>query len=171
MRARVRTLVGATAIAVIGASVGLLAWWRIQESRHLSQPNSVETYGGTNYVFQVLETTVGKLDTGYVVIVYARISNTNSYEVVLNRNWFVLADQDKDYFQPSTTGTQTGLIRLPPNGVVEKEPLSFAVPDDSFAGTIGLQIGRNYWIMIKDEKPFTRRLQSGEFVTFRSRNW
>jgi hypothetical protein len=169
--ARARTLIGAAAVVVIGASIGLLAWFRIQESRHLTQPCTVQTYGGTNYVFQVLETTVGKIDTGYAVIVYARLANPNPYEVVLNRKWFVLVDHDKDYFQPSTTGTQTELIKLPPNGVVEKESLSFAVPDDSFGGTIGLQIGMNYWVMIKDEKPFIRKLQNGAFITFRSRNW
>jgi hypothetical protein len=159
------------AISAIGIGVGLLAWFRVQESRHLTQPCSVQTYGGTNYGFQVLETTVGKLDTGYVVIVYVRLTNPNPYEVALHRNWFVLADHDKDYFQPSTTGTQTELIKLPPSGVIEKESLSFAVPDDSFAGTIGLQIGKDYWVMIKEEKPFTRTLHSGEFVTFRSRDW
>jgi hypothetical protein len=168
---RLQILVGVAALVLIALSVGVIAWLRIQESKEFCQAHQVQTYGGTNYMAQLIETTVGKADTGHVVIVYLRLQNPNDYEVALDRNWFILVDGDKDYFQPSTTGTHSPLIKLPPHGVEEKASLSFAVPDDSFAGTIGLQIGQNYWVLIKDQKPFRRKLHSGEFVTFRSRDW
>jgi hypothetical protein len=164
-------MIGSTATAVIAAGIGLIAWLRIQESRHLTHAIQVQTYGGTNYVLQVLETTIGKLDKGCAVIVYVAFKNPNPYEVVLRRQWFVLVDSGKDYYQPSSMGTQTELIKLPPDGVRDKEALSFAVPDDSFAGTLALQVGYNYYVMLKNEKPFTRKLNPGEFITFRTRDW
>ena len=126
--------------------------------------------GSTSIRF-CLETTVGKVEMGHVVIVYARFENPNPTEVVLKREWFVLVDHDKDYYLPTTSGTQTPLIKLPPNGVLEKEALSYAVGDDSFAGTIGLEIERHYFVLIKNEKPWTQKLQQGHFVTFRGRDW
>ena len=110
---------------------------RVNEARQFSQSYQVQSYTGTNYVVKLLETTVGKVETGHVVIVYARFENPNPTEVVLKREWFVLVDHDKDYYLPTISGTQTPLIKLPPNGVLEKEALSYAVGDDSFAGTIG----------------------------------
>jgi len=114
-------------------SLGLLAMLRVQEAKEFRQPHSVETYGGTNYIVQLTEAAVGKTETGCVLIIYLRLENRNPYDVTLNRNWFVLVDQDKDYYLPSTTGTQTELIKLPANGVLDREMLSFTVPDDTFA--------------------------------------
>jgi hypothetical protein len=34
-----------------------------------------------------------------------------------------------------------------------------------------MKIGENDWVMIKNRKPFTRQLRSGEFVSFRIREW
>lgn len=171
MKTGAKIAVGGAAASVIAASIGLIAWLRVQESRHLTNPVEVRTYGGTNYVVQVLETTIGKLDNGCVVIAYVSLKNPNSFEVVLRREWFVLVDHDKDYYQPSTMGTQTELIKLPPNGVLEKESFSFAVPDDSFAGSVALLVGHNHLVMLKNEKPFVRKLGPGEFVTYRTRDW
>jgi hypothetical protein len=120
---------------------------------------------------QLLETTVGKTDNGYLLLVAARLENPNPFDVTLRREWFVLVDEEKNYYQPSTTGTQTALILLPANGVLEKETLSFAVPDSALRGAVGLMVGRNYWVMIKDNRPFDRALQRDEFVSFRRRTW
>jgi hypothetical protein len=163
--------IGLIALAVIALCLGLLAYWRVDESEEYLGSCAVHTYGGTNYVVQLQETMVGRTDAGCVVIVYARFENPNPFEVVLDRNWFILVDHDKDYFQPVTAGTQTPLIKLPARGVVEKEMLSFPVLEDSFAGTLGLKIGQNYWVLIKGPAPYTRKLRSGEFVSFRRRNW
>ncbi len=164
-------MIGGSAAAVIAACIGLSAWLRVRDAAQLSQPSRVQTYGGTNYVVQILETTVGKVDSGYLLLVAARFENPNSYEVALRREWFVLVDHDKDYYLPSTAGTQAALIKLPPNSVLDKESLSYAVPEGAFAGSVGLMVGKNHWVMIKDDKPFDRQLKSGEFVSFRRRTW
>jgi hypothetical protein len=103
--------------------------------------------------------------------VYLRLKNPNPYDVTLRRNWFVLADHAKDYYLPSTTGTQTELIKLPAKGVVDREMLSFTVADDAFAGAVALMVGRQYMVLLKDEEPFEVRLRDGEFRSFRRRHW
>jgi hypothetical protein len=168
---RIQILVAVVALAVIGLSLSLLAMLRIQEAREFSQPHRVETYGRTNYVVQLTEAAVGKTETGCVLIVYLRLQNPNPYDVTINRNWFVLMDYGKSYYLPSTTGTQTELIKLPANGVLDREMLSFTVPDDAFTGTVALEAGWNYWVLVKDQDPFDMRLRNGEFRSFRTRRW
>jgi hypothetical protein len=162
---------GAVALVVMALSVGLLGWLRWREAETVSRPFRVRTYGGTNYTVRLSEITVGKLETGYVVVVTARLENPNDFPVTLKRDWFILVDHDKDYYQPSTNGTQTATIAMPARGVAERETFSYTVPDDTLAGLLALEIGRYYWIMIKNPKPFTRQLKSGEFVSFRRRDW
>ena len=171
MSRRVQMLVAVVAVAVIGVSLGLLAMLRIQDAKEFSQPHHVGTYGGTNYIVQLTEAAVSKTKTGCVLIIYLRLENPNPYDVTLSRNWFVLVDHDKDYYLPSTTGTQTELIKLPANGVLDREMLSFTVPDDAFAGTVALLVGRNYLVLVKGPEPFAVRLRSGEFQSFRRRSW
>lgn len=151
--------------------MAFLATIRVDEARQFSQPYRVKNYAGTNYVVRLVETTVGKVETGLVVIVYVRLENPNPTEITLLRDSFVLVDHDKDYFLPTTTGAQGPLIRLPANGVIDKEALSFAVDDDSFAGVVALMIGHQYFVLVKNEKPWTRHLHEGHFMTFRSRDW
>jgi len=88
------------------------------------------------------------------LIVYLRLQNPNTYDVTLRRDWFILVDYNKDYFLPSTTGTQTELIKLPANGVLDREMLSFMVPDNAFAGRVALFVGQNYMVLVKNERPF-----------------
>ena len=171
MNRRIQKLVAVITLAVIGVSFGLLALLRVQEAKEFRRPHTVQTYGGTNYVVQLTEVVVGKTETGCVLIVYLRLKNPNPYDVTLRRNWFVLADHAKDYYLPSTTGTQTELIKLPAKGVVAREMLSFTVADDSFAGAVALMVGRQYMVLLKDEEPFEVRLRDGEFRSFRRRHW
>ncbi len=171
VKANVKMVVGTVAAAVIVLSAGLSAWLRILESRQLSQPCPVKTYGGTNYVVQLQETAVGRADNGYVVIVYARLQNPNAYDVELKRDWFVLIDGDKEYFLPTTNGTQTATITLPAGGARDKEMFSFALPESALGGTIALKVGKDYWAMVKEDKPFDRTLRNGEFISFRRRQW
>jgi hypothetical protein len=171
MSRRIQILVAVLALATIGISLGLLAVLRLREAKEFREPHTVQTYGGTNYVVQLTEVAVGKAETGCVLIVYLRLQNPNAYEVTLSRNWFVLVDRDKDYFQPSTTGTQTELIKLPANGVLDRELLSFIVPDDAFAGRVALLIGQNYMVLVKNEEPFEVHLRNGEFRSFRRKSW
>jgi hypothetical protein len=168
---RIQKLVAVIALVVIGVSIGLLALLRVQEAKEFHRPHPVRTYGGTNYVVQLTEVVVGKTETGSVLIVYLRLKNPNPYDVTLNRNWFVLADHDKDYYLPSTTGTQTELIKLPANGVLDREMLSFTVPDDTFAGAVAIMVGREYMVLLKDEEPYEMRLRNGEFRSFQRRQW
>ena len=153
------------------AVVALLALRRVRQAHWLSQPCTVHTFGGTNYIAQVLDTTVGRTDSGYLVIVAVHMQNPNPYAIELARNWFLLVDSGKEYYQPSTTGTQTATIRLPPGGAVERELLSFAVKGDAFQGMLAVQLGRNYWMLIKEPKPYPPRLQAGQFITFHRRDW
>jgi len=171
MSKRIQFLVAAIALAVIGVSLGLLAMLRVQEAREFSRPHRVETYGGTNYIVQLTEVAVGKTETACVLIVYLRLENPNPYDVTLSRNWFILVNQAKDYYLPSTTGTQTELIKLAANGVLDREMLSFTVPDDAFAGTVALMVGWNYLVLVKDQQPFAVNLRNGEFRSFRRRSW
>jgi hypothetical protein len=171
MSRRIQISVAMVAVTTIGVSLGLLAMLRIQEAKEFREPHTVQTYGGTNYVVQLTEVAVGKAETGCVLIVYLRLQNPNPYEVTLSRNWFVLVDRDKDYFLPSTTGTQTELIKLPTNGVLNREMLSFMVPDDAFAGRVALLVGQNYMVLVKNEEPFEAHLRDGEFRSFRRRSW
>lgn len=159
------------ALVVIGVSIGVLALLRIQEAKEFRRPHLVQTYGGTNYVVQLTEVVVGKTETGCVLIAYLRLENPNPYDVTLSRNWFVLMDHAKDYYLPSTTGTQTELIKLPANGVLDREMLSFTVADDTFAGSVALMVGHNYMVLLKDEGPYEVHLRNGEFRSFRRRHW
>jgi hypothetical protein len=68
-------------------------------------------------------------------------------------------------------GTQTELIKLPANGVLDWEMFSFTVPDDAFADRVALLVGQNYMVLVKNNDPFEAHLQNGEFRSFRRRNW
>ena len=171
MSRRLQISVALVAVVTIVVSLGLLAMLRIREAKEFREPHTVQTYGGTNYVVQLTEVAVGKAETGCVLIVYLRLQNPNAYEVTLSRKWFVLVDRDKDYFLPSTTGTQTELIKLPASGVLNREALSFMVPDDAFAGRVALLVGQNYMVLVKNEDPFEARLRNGEFRSFRRKSW
>jgi len=171
MNRRFQYLVGAIVLVVIGMSLGLLAMLRVQEAKEFHRRHPVQTYGRTNYVVQLTDVVVGRAETGCVLLVYLRLENPNPYDVTLSRNWFVLVDHAKERYLPSTTGTQTELIKLPANGVLDREMLSFTVADDTFAGTVALLVGRNEMLLIKDATPFEAPLRNGEFRSFQRRHW
>lgn len=162
---------GVILLVVIGGGLAGLGWLRVREAREYSQPYQVHTYTGTNYVAQLAETTIGRTDTGYLVIVNVRLQNPNPFPLRLSRNWFLLVDHDKDYYQPTIAGTQPEWIVIPAQGVAEHEPLTFAVPTDSFAGSLAVQVGQNYWVLLKTPKSQVPELRPGQFHTFRRRNW
>ena len=137
-------VVGTAAVVVIGACLALKATWRVHWARQFGEPHAVATYGGTNYVVALDETTVGRTASGYVLIVYLRVQNPNACELTLDRDWFVLVDHNREYFQPSIVGTQTRLIKVPPQGVSEGEMLSFSLGADGLGGGLALklEIGR-----------------------------
>ena len=156
---------------VIVALLAVLAWLRTREARAFSQPYRVHTFTGTNYVLQLTSTTIGRVHTNFIVILAARLENPNPFEIVLQRDWFVMTDHDRDYYQPSTNGTQTALIRLPPHGVLERELFSYTVPGDTFNGTLALLAGHQYLVLVKSRKPYQPNLRDGEFITFHRRDW
>jgi hypothetical protein len=161
-------------IIIGGVGVGLLALFRVQQVNEFSRPHNLLTPDGTNYVLRLLETAVGKTDTACVLIVYLRIENPNPFELALERTSFLLADRYRFRYRPSTMGTQNELIKIPANGVIQREMLSFTVPEDVFAGRLILVTyprNRRNNIMIKDETPFRVNLRDGEFRSFRRRSW
>jgi hypothetical protein len=83
----------------------------------------------------------------------------------------MLVGQDRDYYQPSITGTQSELIKLPSHSVLEREMLSYTVPDNSLTGTLTLRIGRNNMILLKNRGSFGATLRNGEFRSFRRPSW
>ncbi len=168
---RVQSRVVLVVIATIGAGLGLMAMLRIQEAKEFSRPHQMQTDGGTNYVVQLTEAVVGKAKTGCVLILYLRLENPNPFDVTLGRNWFILVSHDTDHYRPSITGTQSELIKLPANGVLDREMLSFTVPADALAGSVALMGGRSYILLVKDRKSFEVRLRDGEFCSFRRRRW
>jgi hypothetical protein len=155
-----------------GVGVGLLALFRVQQANEFSRPHSIVTPDGTNYVLRLLEAAVGKTDTGCVLIVYLRLENLNPFNLTLERRSFFLADRYRMRYRPSTMGTANELIKLPASGVLEREMLSFTVPEDVFMGRVALLISdRRNRIMIKDETPFLVKLRDGEFRSFRRSSW
>jgi hypothetical protein len=167
-----RMLIIGSALITIGVSVGILALFRVQEARDFSRPYPVQTRAGTNFVMRILETSVGKVDTGFVVIVYMRLENPNAFSFEVRRNRFVLAGDGRgDFFRPSIMGTQDELIKLPANGVLEREMLSYTVPDDAIDGMLGLRIGRNFTILLKERGAFGGKLGPGEFRSFHRPTW
>lgn len=172
MRRRNQMLMSLAVLAIIGVSMGLLALFRVQQAEEFSRPYSIQMTEGTNYVLRVLEVAIGKADTACVLIVYLRLENPNPFDLMLERRSFFLADRHRTRYRPVTTGTQNELIKLPANGVLEREMLSFTLPDDVFAGRVALLIGdRRNRIVIKDETPFFAKLRDGEFRSFRRSKW
>ena len=164
-------VVGVVALAVIGVCVALQATWRIHAAHQFGEPHRVATYGGTNYVVSLEETTVGRTETGYGLIVYLRIENPNAYALVLDRDWFVLVDHERDYYQPSISGTQTRSIKIPPHGVSDREMLSFGLGAGGLGGGLALKIGKDAWVLLKSADPYTGKLQPGNFRSFHRGNW
>ena len=171
MSKHIPSRVAVVTVAMIGAGLGLMAMLRFHEAKEFSQPHQVQTDSGTNYVVQLTEAAVGKTKTGCILILYLRLENPNPFDVTLGRNWFTLVGHDKDHYLASTTGTQVELIKLPANSVLDREMLSFTVPDDAFAGSMALMVGRNYILLVKDQKPFEVRLRDGNFRSFRRHSW
>jgi len=156
---------------VVVALAAVLARLRINEAREFSQPYRVRTSAGANYVIRLASTTVGRVNTNHLVILAARLENPNPFEVVLQRDWFVLMDHDRDYYLPSTNGAQTALIRIPPHGARERELFSYTVPGDTFEGVLTLLAGHQYFVLVKSRHPYRPDLSDGEFVTFHRRDW
>jgi predicted nucleic acid-binding Zn ribbon protein len=148
-------------------SLSTLAWLRLRDAQAFSQPSQVHTYGGTNYIVQLLETAVDRVDASCMVIVSLRLKNPNPYEVILKREWFVLLAHEKDYYEPTTLGT----IRIPAQGVIEREVLGFMVTDEALAGLIALKIGQQHFVTVKSQRPYTQPVGKGQFVSFRQRDW
>ncbi|HUJ09448.1 MAG TPA: hypothetical protein VL171_05425 [Verrucomicrobiae bacterium] len=159
------------ALAIIGVGIGMLALFRIQEARDFSRPHQVRTRAGTNFVMRIAEISVGKVDTGFVVIAYLRLENPNGFDLELRRNRFVLVGENRNFFRPSRMGTQNELIKLPAYSVSKGELLSYTVPDDVIKGTLSLRAGRNCTITIKESGPFGDQLRPDEFRTFHWPRW
>ncbi len=162
---------GGASLAVIVGGAALLAYWRTREARQYSQPHSVRTYGGTNYVVAIQQTTIGRTETGYVLLLTVRLTNPNPFPVRLDRQMFVLADHDKDFYLPTVEGAASRWIDLPAGGVLEKETLSYVVPPDSFDGVVAVQLGHQYWTLVKEVGDYTENLAPGQFRSFRRRHW
>ena len=156
-----------TIVIVNVISVGTLAWLRTRDSQVFSQPCSVHTYGGTNYTVQLLETAIGRVETGCVVIVSLRLANPNPFAVTLHRDWFVLLDHEKEYYEP----TQLGTIVIPAQGFIEREAFGFVVTDEALAGLLALKVGQQYFLTVKSPRPYPPPTRPGRFVSFRQRDW
>lgn len=158
-------------LVFVGAGAAWLAWTRTSDAREFSQPAEVKTFGGTNYVVQLTEVTVGKVASGCVVIVSARFSNPNPYPVTLHRKWFMIVDHDKDYFLPTITPQQLDTFVLPANGEQSKEALTYVMPEDSLDGTLAVMAGHYHYLLIKSPKPMSEPLRADQFLTLRQRDW
>jgi hypothetical protein len=158
---------------LLAAAISIFIWgrWRTRDARQFMLPRQVHTYSGTNYVFQLTDVTIGRLPSGYLVIVAARLENPNLFPVELARNWFVLVDGERDYYQPSTNGTQTAFIVLPPGGRIERELFSYHVSDAALGGVLAILAGHQHWVMVKEKFVYKPTLRDGEFVTFQRANW
>lgn len=168
---RLSIIIGSITLALGILGLGLTAYWRIERAREFRQPHLVTGAEGAAYVARLIETAVGKADTGYLVIVYLQLQNQSPRELQLRRDSFVLIDHNKKRFAPATDGTQTALIKLPAGSVLDREMLSYTVRDDSLAGSLDLQLGPDNLVRVKGSKPYAQPLQAGEFRSFRRRDW
>jgi hypothetical protein len=131
----------------------------------------VRTREGVNYVVRLMEVDVGKTETGCVLILYIRLENPNPFKITLRREGFGLIDRRRRFYPPSVSPTQSELITLPAHGVLNREMLSFTVPDNTLAGRVELVLGQGYSILVKDRTPFDAQLRDGEFRSFRRQSW
>ncbi len=165
-------IVAGMVVVIVGG--GLLTWTalaRLRDARGFGAAHRVRTFGETNYVARVLETTIGRTDAGLLVVVALRLENPNPFEIALERRGFVLVDGDKDYYLPAATESQSDVIRIGARGVADNELLTYAVQDDAFQGVLGLQLGHYYWTLLKGPQPYTPALNQDEYRTFRRRDW
>ena len=156
-----------TIVVINLGSVGTLAWLRTRDSQAFEQPCQVHTYGETNYTVQLLETAVGRVETGCVVIVSLRLTNPNPFDVTLHRDWFVLLDHEKEYYEP----TQLGTIKIPAHGSIDREAFGFVVTDEALAGLLALKVGQQYFMTVKSPRPYRPPTKPGRFVSFHQRDW
>ncbi len=171
MSKRLLILAGLIVLTFAFLGLGLTARRRIVQAREFQQPHRVVGADGTEYTAQLIEAAVGKTDTGYLIILYARFQNQNPKERTLVRAGFVLADAAGVSYRPSASGTQSELIALGANGVREREAFSYAVPAGALARGLWWQIGPTVRVPLKSDRPFRRELHSGEFISFRRGNW
>lgn len=171
MNRKLTAWISVTAVGVTAAILLLVAQCRVRETRAYRNPHAMRTMGGTNYVVALQETTVGRIDTGYVLILAVRFQNPNPFPVRLDRNWFVLVDHDKDHYQPTTEGTQTRWIDLPAQATMTKETLSYTLPVQALTGTLRVQLGQTDWMLVKDGGAVAGPWRSGEFRSFQRRPW
>ena len=82
MNRTAQIVVGTVAVAVIVVCVLLSGKIRINRARSFSEPHQVETFGGTNFVIRLAETTVGRTESGMVVIVTMSVENPNPPQTV-----------------------------------------------------------------------------------------
>lgn len=170
MNRRLQVVVVVVISAIAAASLAGLAWLRMREARLYAQPHMVQR-NSTNYVVRLVETTIGRVDTNYLVVLHVRIENPNPFPVRLARQEFGLVDHDKDYVEPATTGNHTPWIDLPGHGVAEREALSYTVKPDAFQGTLALYAGQYYFLLVKEREPYEPKLRDGQFISFRRRDW
>jgi hypothetical protein len=168
---KLQWIVAGGALAVIAVCLAVIGLYRVQEVRAFGRPHRVQTYGGTNYVVRLAETTIGRTDSGRVVIVRLILANPNPFDIVLDRNWFILVDMDKDYFLPTPAGAEAAAIKVPARAVRDDELLTYAVDETSFDGTLGLFVGHHYVVLLKGIEPYTRELAVGEYRSFRRADW
>lgn len=151
-----------------GLALGL---WRTREAREFGRAHRVRTFGGTNYVVRLTETTIGRTEAGPVVIVQLILANPNPFPIALERKWFILMDGDRDYFLPVETSSQPPTIELPARGTVDHEMLVYHVHDDSFRGALALFVGHHYMVMLKEVGSYDQPLKVGEYRSFRTVTW
>jgi hypothetical protein len=159
------------AVAAAAAGFGLTAALRVHDMKQFTRRHQVQSAGGTNYVVAVAEMTVGRIDNGYVAIVYLRWENPNPFEITLSRDSFKLIDSTGKSYAASSAGTQSSLIKLPAGSVIERDMLSFLVQHDVFAGALELELQPGYRLEVKDGQPFRDQLRIGEFRAFHRRGW
>lgn len=164
-------VVAVVAVLIGGGLLGWMTALRLRDARGFGAAHRVQTFGGTNYVVRVRETTIGRTDAGLLAVVALRLENPNPFELTLERRWFVLVDAAKNYFLPAPLDKSPNQIKIPPHGVADNELLTYAVQDDAFQGVLGLQIGHYYWTMLKGSRPYPQVLNKDEYRTFRRRDW
>ncbi len=171
MNRTLQVLIALAALVVIAICLALNSQVRISRARQFGEPQQVTTFGGTNYVVELSETTIGRTDAGHVLIVYLKIQNPNEEDLRLDRNWFVLLGPQREYFLPTTSGTQQQWITMQPGAVRDDVMLSFDLGPEALQGGLALKIGEDYWVLLKQAKPYTEPIDVGQFRSFKHNRW
>lgn len=154
------TLVLLGMIALVALVAGLRKYQRKAFQRH----RWLQTDRGVHYMLRLMETTVGKTECGYLLMVTVEIENSNSSVLRFPRREFVLKDGRGVLYEPAPTSVES---LTPP----ARETFSFSLPTAALGNALDLRVSSHSWVRLRSSRPYTTQLREGEFRTYYRPDW